>query len=427
MRTNPEGIVLSDSSYGSARLQTAPDHPALLLKSLPTEIPYRGCSTTNRVRGIARTAPASVLRVLCTVKTEQAKRARSVKLELPEGVWSEIPAWPSRHRWLEAIPRAYERHYATRVAPAMPGNPVSLKAILAVAEARAEFADGDTGRNCRPTIETLTKVTGYSDRTVQRADQALLLMGMATEVMRGRLRTFDERMASHRSADSGRGWASVWALHLSRFPESLSPHPAVGGSTTKTHVLSVVTTAPRRQAVAGAAASRRRYEDGTRLARQWMSAADSPPWAKRYVTPQAWASNLQKAALHGWTARDVNTAIRDFAGANWLADSPNKPIALLGAILKWHGDLTVRPSAADEAREAEELAAEKARIAANQELWRHHQAARERGIAALAGSGRAEALRLAAEATRNAAAKKTDEVAREVAAADAAIRAARGL
>ena len=107
------------------------------------------------------------------------------KLELPEGVWSEIPAWPSRHRWLEAIPRAYERHYATRVAPAMPGNPVSLKAILAVAEARAEFADGDTGRNCRPTIETLTKVTGYSDRTVQRADQALLLMGMATEVMQG--------------------------------------------------------------------------------------------------------------------------------------------------------------------------------------------------------------------------------------------------
>jgi hypothetical protein len=135
-------------------------------------------------------------------------------------------------------------------------NPVSLKAIVAVAAARAVFADADTGRNCRPTIKTLMKITEYSERTVQRADQALLLLGVATEVMRGRLRTLDERQASYRSKDSGQGWASVWALHPTRFPEPLSPHLPAGESGTKPPVKKLVTTAPRRQAVAETAASR---------------------------------------------------------------------------------------------------------------------------------------------------------------------------
>jgi hypothetical protein len=35
----------------------------------------------------------------------------------------------------------------------MPGNPVSLNAVRAVAQARARYADHGTGRNCRPTNE----------------------------------------------------------------------------------------------------------------------------------------------------------------------------------------------------------------------------------------------------------------------------------
>jgi hypothetical protein len=339
--------------------------------------------------------------------------------------WAPIPAWFSAQRWLDAIPKAYELHYATRVAPAMPGNPISLASVLVVARARAEYADFATGRNCRPSVATLMDKTGFSRRTVQRASKALLLLGMATEVVRGRQRTLEERYASWRVGDKARGWTSVWALHECRFRASMSPHLVGSLLRNKTQVSNSLTTPPRRQAVTETAATRR-HDEGRRLAREWIVTEDSPTWARRYRTPQAWASNLQAAAMHGWTARDLNTMIRDFGGARWLALNPHKPIALLGAILKWHGDLRVRPAAVEEAREAEELVTVRARQAAEQEMRKLNQAARENGVAALAGSGRAEAMRLAAEATRRSVERRTQEVAREVAATDAAIRAARG-
>ena len=126
-----------------------------------------------------------------------------------------------------AVPAAYAQRYDTHVRPVMPNNAVSLRSLVAVAEARASFADHRTGRNCRPTNSRLAAMTGLSVRTVQRASTALRLLGVATEVMRGRQRTRDERFASWRVGDKGRGWASVWALHDCRI-QSLSPHP--GGS-----------------------------------------------------------------------------------------------------------------------------------------------------------------------------------------------------
>ena len=96
-------------------------------------------------------------------------------------------------------------------------------------QARARYAEHGTGRGSRPTNERLAADTGLSVRTVQRADTALRLLGVATEVLRGRQRTRAERLASWRVGDRGRGWASVWALHddaqLARLVGALSPHP----------------------------------------------------------------------------------------------------------------------------------------------------------------------------------------------------------
>lgn len=416
---------MSDTSHGSACLHTAPDNAAALLKSLPAEIPYRGCSAARPVRGTARTAPAAILRMLAASHSPAAQRARAITLDLADCAWAPIPAWFGAQRWLAAIPAAYERHYTDRVAPQLSGNPVSLDSVLRVARARAQFADLTTGRNCRPANATLARITGLSERTVQRASKTLLLLGLATEVSRGRQRTLTERYASWRVGDRSRGWASVWALHESRLPGMVSPHLRSGQVIKKTSPKPVVTTRPVRQAGPETAAARR-HDEGARLARQWLTAEDTPPWARRYRSAHAWASNLQSAALHGWTARDVNQLVRDFAGARWLADNPRKPIALLGAMLKWHGDLRIRPAAAEEAREAQELDAVRDRIRADQELREHHRHARAAGIAALAGRGRAEALRIAAEAATRAAARRTEDVAAEVRATDAAIRAARG-
>jgi hypothetical protein len=98
---------------------------------------------------------------------------------------------------------------------------------------------------------------------------------------------------------------------------------------------------------------------------------------------------LAGPARHGWTPRDVNTLISDWAGTgHWLPQNPHKPIGLLGAILAAHGDLTNRPSAHEVAREQEELAAERARIAAQLAARDANRQARAAGRAALSGPGR---------------------------------------
>jgi hypothetical protein len=273
----------------------------------------------------------------------------------------------------------------------MPNNPVSLKAVVAVADARASFADHRTGRNCRPTNESLAAATGLSVRTVQRASTALRLLGVATEVMRGRQRTRAERFASWRVGDKGRGWASVWALHDSRI-QKLSSHPKGWYLPKKTPLKSVLTTPHRRQAAGSSATI---DSPGLTLANKWIRDEQSPPWARRHRTGTPWANVLAAAARHGWTPRDVNQLITDWIGTgHWIPDEPHKPIGLLGAILRSHGNLLERPSACEEAREREELAAVRARVARQLAERETARAAREAGRAALSGPGR-EAARQA--------------------------------
>ena len=274
------------------------------------------------------------------------------------------------------MPTAYRERYDTHVRPAMPNNPISLKALVAVAEARASFADHRTGRDCRPTNARLAEITGLSVRTVQRASTALRLLGVATEVMRGRQRTRAERFASWRVGDRGRGWASVWALHDSRI-QSLSPHPGGSQLDLQNSPKSVLTTPSRRKTAGSSAASRRTNpdENGLALANRWVVDEQSPPWARRYRTGTPWAGVLAGAARHGWTPRDVNQLITDWIGTgHWIPDSPHKPIGLLGGILAAHGNLEDRPAALDEARELAELAAARERVA-NQLAEREDQPA----------------------------------------------------
>jgi hypothetical protein len=294
------------------------------------------------------------------------------------------------------VPTAYSERYDTHVRPAMPNNPVSLKSVVAVAEARASFADHRTGRNCRPTNDRLAQLTGLSVRTVQRASTALRLLGVATEVMRGRQRTRNERFASWRVGDRGRGWASVWALHDRRF-HTLSPHPGGSQLASKTSPKTVLTTQHRRQAAGSSDAPRRTGPDNPALAlaNKWVADEQSPPWARRYRTGTPWARVLTGAARHGWSPRDINQLITDWVGTgHWIPDAPHKPIGLLGAILAAHDNLDDRPAALDIAREQAELAEARARVSAQLAEREANARRRDVGRAALAGPGR-EAARKA--------------------------------
>lgn len=231
---------MEDTSHGSARPLVAPIvAPRVHNFSGPGRAPraYRGCTVTRPRRGTARTrsrrrlttpvAPAHLLRQL--VDEANGRAPAAIHLDLGDDAYAGVACWlAGEQRWARvAVPVAYYSHYDTKVRPVMPGNPISLRALVRVAEARARYADWGTGRNSRPTNERLAADTGYSVRTVQRADTALRLLGLATEVLRGRQRTRTERFASWRVGDRHRGWASVWALHDVRIT-LLSPHPHKG-------------------------------------------------------------------------------------------------------------------------------------------------------------------------------------------------------
>lgn len=380
---------MKDAFHGSA-------HPenglvAASRGSIRTVIhPYRGSSPGAPRRGTARTAPLWIQRA----GSHCFDRVPSIVLEL-DVIWAAIPCWSGRaQRWAQTtVPMAYKLRYDTHVRPVMPNNPVSLKSLVAVAEARASFADHRTGRNCRPTNARLAQITRLSVRTVQRASTALRLLGVATEVMRGRQRTKAERFASWRVGDKGRGWASVWALHDCRV-RALSPHPGGSLFTQKTSPKTLLTTRHRRYAAGRSAAARRTSIDpkGLALANNWVLSEQSPPWARRYRTGTPWAKIVTKAAQHGWTPRDLNTLIQDWVGTgHWIPDNPHKPIGLLGAMIAAHGDLTNRPSAYDVAREREEVEQARARITAQLAAREANRKAREAGRDALSGPGRAAA------------------------------------
>ena len=361
-------------------------------------------------------------------------------LDLGELPWAGVPCWSRAERWaLVTVPVAYAARYDTHVRPVMPGNPVSLNAVRAVAQARTRYADHATGRNCRPTNERLATDTGLSVRTVQRADTALRLLGVATEVLRGRQRTRAERFASWRVGDRGRGWASVWALHDQAFIQRLvhklgllSPHPRSGPVRDKNSYKEVVTTPSAADSGAEKSAAQRRTSpdtEGSALARAWRADPQAPPWAHRHSCA-AWAATLAAPARHHWTSRDLSQLVTDWAGVTGrrIPDAPYKPIGLLGAMLAWHGrdNLAERPAALDEAREAAELAAARARVAAQTAERAAQERARAAAQRCLGGPGHQAARRAADEAAQRAARRRTHTAAAEAARIEAQVRAARG-
>lgn len=362
-------------------------------------------------------------------------------LELGPAPYAGVPCWTGGQRWAQqTVPLAYDLRYDTDVRPHMGANQISRRALLRIAEARARYADYATGRDCRPSNDRLATDTGYDVRTIQRANTVLRLLGVATEVLRGRQRTRTERLASWRVGDRGRGWASVWALHdhrllnrvIHQIQRVLSPHPRSGPVKDQHVRQDVVTTPHRRRTGAGnRGAVRRTSPDpgGLALAKSWRTDPHAPPWCHRH-SPTAWAAILAGPARHGWTPRDVNQLITDWLGVgHWIPDAPYKPIGMLGAILAWHGpdNLDQRPAAAEIAREAAELAAQRARIAAQATDRSEHARQRDAGRDALKGSGHAWAAREFARLAQHAAQRRTVAAAAETAALEAAIDTARTL
>jgi len=419
---------------------------------------YRGSSRTRPRRGQARAptaVPGHVCGHQCTAvspallravggREEACRRFCQVRLTFGDNPFGGIACWGGTQAWVELhVPDVYRRGYLATVLPelrATRGGGVSLRAVKLVALAMAQAAEHSTGRGSRLRVATLMARTGLGESTVQRARTALRLLGVATEVFRGRLRTYTERMASWRVGDRARGWASVWALHpptpvdktriVCAGQTLMAPHPRRGLFSLESSSLKVVTTG---KAVNSGAASRRSTNTGQRklslpdprgavLASRWLRDGRTPGWARKH-TPTGWARALAEPARYGWNAEDLNAIITDWATDTGVA--PDTPVAFLRWLLKRH-DLAFSPTLLAHARRDQERAAvQERRDAAAQELDRSAQA-RATAQADLTGPGRRLAHQVVAQAAASAAERKAAAIRAEHAARIAAVDRARG-
>jgi len=379
-------------------------------------------------------------------REEACRRFCQVRLTFGDNPFGGIACWGGTQAWVELhVPDVYRRGYLATVLPELRttrGGGVSLRAVKLVALVMAQAAEHSTGRGSRLTVATLMARTGLGESTVQRARTALRLLGVATEVFRGRLRTYTERMASWRVGDRARGWASVWALHpptpvdrtriVCAGQTLMAPHPRRGLFSLKSSSPEVVTTG---KAVDSGAAPRRSTKKSQRrlslpdprgavLASRWLRDGRTPGWARKH-TPTGWARVLAEPARYGWNVEDLNAIITERATDTGVAPAPATPVAFLRWLLQRH-DLAFSPTLLAHARrDQEHAAAQERRDAAAQELDRSAQA-RATAHADLTGPGHQLAHQVLAQAAGAAAKRKAAAIRAEHAARAAAVDRARG-
>ncbi len=379
-------------------------------------------------------------------REEACRRFCQVRLTFGDNPFGGIACWGGAQAWVELhVPDVYRRGYLATVLPELRttrGGGVSLRAVKLVALVMAQAGEHSTGRGSRLTVATIMARTGLGESTVQRARTALRLLGVATEVFRGRLRTYAERMASWRVGDRGRGWASVWALHpptpvdktriVCAGQTQMAPHPRRGLFSLKSSSQEVVTTG---KPVESRAASRRPTKTARRklslpdprgavLASRWLRDGRTPGWARKH-TPTGWTAALAEPARYGWNAEDLNAIITEWATNTGQVAAPDTPVAFLRWLLQRH-DLAFSPTLLNQARrDQERAAAQERREAAAQELVRAAQA-RATAQADLTGPGRRLAREVLAQAVASAAERKAAAIRAEHAARAAAVARARG-
>ena len=316
------------------------------------------------------------------------------------GPWAGVPCWDGEQLWAQVhVKVAYAQFYKA-ARPQLNGG-VSVASTVAVACEMARAADWTTGRNSRLSNETISERIGRSVRTVQRARTLLRLLGLATEVLRGRQRTRTERLASWRVGVPARGWASVYALHVRRpvvdnsrrvrpGQYTVSSHPRRGLFLSKSSSNNVVTThatatkrgASRRSGQRRRATILANNPQGAVLASKWWRNERTPAWVRR-VSPTAWAPVCETLAAHGWTPEDLNSLVQ-------VRNEPSNPVGFLRWVLT-HTDLDFPPHVELEAERAMARRAADERI--EQQLVGRRQEAQRREAGYDAGTAAREQIK----------------------------------
>ncbi len=332
-------------------------------------------------------------------------------LDLGERAYAGVPAWNNRKDWIGAVEAAYKRLYLL-LRPQLDRG-IALPTLLGVAQIMADAADGRTGRNSRLSRATIAgrfhqqHGRPIHTRTVARALNLLRLLGVATEIFRGRQRSRNERFASWKRGDRSRGWASVYGLHPSIHPAlrpvdntrddqgnllQSAPHPVRASFSSPSRFIPNFRT-KRNNSNEGASRrnDKQRVDRGAPayvLASQWLAERRTPRWAHRH-TATYWSRALRRIAEHGWNSHDINVTIDTWARTTGISPTPHEPGRWLRYLLyRWNTDIETPPHVHEQA--ARDIAARERRelLAARDARLHAAETARATARTALTGPGR---------------------------------------
>lgn len=355
-----------------------------------------------------------------------------LRREVPEGAYTAAAplCWWSRERWLAHVAALYDQHYRRlRSEGRIPS--VARATFLSCMADMSAGADNATGRGCRVpvggvrrdgTCTGLVATVGKCKRQIQRARQIAAVLGIYTVVQQGRLRTYEERIASHERQDRCRGWAQVSVLHESATMPvdnstvdellqqgNVTPllrrsgklfFPRMKNSSSPTNMKK--RRAPRGRDATRPARRRPAYDPKVLLvAVRLTEKPETPAWVARRG-PRSWAPVLTKYVRAGWDEDDVLEAIREHHLAHKVPHSLTNPWGFLSHILGKQ-DIDCPPAAiikAEAAAHNERRREQQRQMRA--EIRRRNQQAAPPESAARRAAVAAEAKRSAAMAQRRA-------------------------
>ena len=365
-----------------------------------------------------------------------------LRLELPEDTYNSVPhCWWSRARWLAHLMELYDAHYRQLYRAGRTPS-VGRDTYMLWAALESGAADPRTGRDCRPSVARIARLSERCGRTVQRCRELAGVLKVRSVVFTGRRRTLAERLDSWMCGDRNRGWTAVAVLHHTIGGFALNPDhvqdfldqgivtPLLRSSgrslTSVEKSLLTQQNTKNRRAPRDSAPTRKRPKKtafdpkAVLLASRCHADERMPHFVRVGMGVRGLAAVLTPRALAGWDVDDVVAAIADYLhSGKRIHARPQNAYSYLAHILK-ATPLDAPPAAADRAREREFHA----RQVAEQRRRREEMAAAAQLAAGPNTSGRAAARAAAAAAaarsTSRAAQARLDESAEQASRAEQA-------
>jgi hypothetical protein len=270
-------------------------------------------------------------------------RRVSVGIRASPGVHSRLPAWWGRVHWCEVTAQLalQLRTHVCKEEHVLPAT------ALRYARAIAPYADGRTGRHCRPTNERLMRDLGMSRTHLKRCRRVLERLGVLVVTVQGRsVMTLRERLRAWRNGSSHRQLAAEYALIVPRRPHPPAdpvehgPPPREAWVPRSPHLIcgSSVRNRPKEER-ASARTHRRRARSGPTLAQIRTSRLAAGLQRRlgwlRATSPRRLTS-LHRFAQQGWTPLDVHDALDGVLRARaWsVPDEVRQPAAYLATLLR---------------------------------------------------------------------------------------------